>query len=197
MAENLSDQENNARFVEYPYDLHETWWNDMQHRKMRAICSRVHPNETILDVGCNSGYVHEFVPKSCEVHGVDLSPALVEKAKVNYKSAQVASADALPFSDKSFDVVMFLGAIEYVFDPEQVMRELARVAKRVILFEANHPLGVWGTHRIPTHEYMVRSYTEESCKQLLETVGTVSWSGIIEGHGQKQHMCFEVSMTGK
>lgn len=194
MAENLSDDANNQRFVEYPYDLHETWWNDMQHRKMRAICSRVKPGETILDVGCNSGYVHEFVPKSCEVHGVDLSPALVEKAKTRYKSAQVAGANELPFPDKSFDVVMLLGVIEYVFDPNQVMKELARVARRVVLIEANHPLGVWGTHRIPSHEFMVRSYTEESCKELLETVGTVTWTQIIDGHGQHQHMCFEVAL---
>jgi ubiquinone/menaquinone biosynthesis C-methylase UbiE len=194
MAENLSDQDNNARFVEYPYDLHKTWWNDMQHRKMRALCARIHASEKILDVGCNSGYVQEFVPKSCEVHGVDLSPTLVEIAKTRYVSAQVAGADALPFPDKSFDVVILAGVIEYVFDPNQVMQELARVARRMILIEANHPLGVWGTHRIPSHEYMVRSYTEETCQDLLETVGKVTWKEIIEGHGQKQHMCFEVTL---
>lgn len=193
MAENLSDAQNNARFVEYPYDIHETWWNDLQQRKMRSMCSRVRAGETVLDVGCNSGYLPEFLDKSCVVHGVDLSPALVEKAKTRgYATVQVAGAEALPFPDKSVDVIVFAGVVEYVFDPEQVMRELARVARRALLVEANHEHGVWGEKRVPIHAYMVRGYNEETLRALLGTVGTVTWCEVVEGFGAPQHRIMEV-----
>lgn len=195
MADNLSNEENNARFVNYPYDLRRDWWNDLQVRKLERVAKCVRPGETVLDVGCNSGYMVDFLPKTCEVHGVDLSPELVEKAKARLVSAQVAGAHNLPFPDKSFDVVLFLGVIEYVFDPEAVMKELARVARRAIIIEANHEDGVWGKKRVEGgHPYMVRGYDEPRLRALCETVGHVTQVAVIFGFGANQHRIAEVTL---
>ena len=196
MAENLGVKENHERFREYPYDIHETWWNDLQKRKMRAMAARILPGESVLDVGCNSGYLPEFLPKGCVADAVDLSPALVEKARARglYRSVQVAPAESLPFPDKSFDVVFMAGVIEYPFDPQQVMRELARIAKRIILVEACHEEGIWGAHRIPMHSHMVRSYDEAALVAEVSTVGKVTFVQVIEGHGKGQHRFVEVTL---
>jgi ubiquinone/menaquinone biosynthesis C-methylase UbiE len=194
VAENLSKVDNESRFVDYPYDLHETWWNDMQKRKMRAMCARVRPGETVLDVGCNSGYIVEFLPPGCVAHGVDLSPDLVSKAAKRLATAQVAGAEELPFPDKSMDVVVFAGVIEYVFDPAQAMRELARVARRIILVEANHEKGVWGAHRIAQHAYMVRSYDEDALRKELSAVGTVTWMTLVGMGSEFHHRIMEVAL---
>lgn len=196
MADNIGVDENNARFTEYPYDIHETWWNDLQKRKMAAMASRVRAGETVLDVGCNSGYLPEFLPTGCVAHGVDLSPSLVAKAQARglYASVQVAPAETLPFGDKSADVVVLGGVIEYPFDPQQVMRELARVARRIIIVEANHEDGIWGAKRIPIHSHMVRSYNEAALCAEVGTVGTVTWLSVIEGHGSPQHRIVEVTL---
>lgn len=195
MAENLSVEENNARFKEYPFDIHETWWNDLQKRKMTAMAARIRPGETILDVGCNSGYLPEFLPSGCVAHAIDLSPALVEKAKTRgYASVQVAAADSIPFPDKSFDVAFMAGVIEYVFDVQHVMRELARVGKRIALIEACHEKGIWGAHRIPIHSHMVRSYDEAALVAEVSTIGKVTHIQVIEGHGSGQHRFVEVTL---
>jgi SAM-dependent methyltransferase len=195
MADNIGVKENNERFVEYPYNIRETWWNDLQLRKMRACGRRIRQGEVVVDVGCNSGYLHEFLPPACEIHGVDLSPALVAIAQTRYTSAIVAPAEALPFPDRYADVVTILGVIEYVFDPVQVMKELARVARRAILIEANHEDGVWGTKRVEGgHPYMVRGYNEQSLRELCSTVGVVTWIEVVAGFGAGQHRIAEVTM---
>ena len=194
MAENLSVEQNNERFTEYPYDIHETWWNDLQKRKMAAMAARIRPGEVVLDVGCNSGYLHEFVPTGCVVHGVDLSPSLVAKASQRYASAQVAAVEHLPFADKSVDVVVMAGVIEYPFDPQVALRECARVAKRIVIVEACHENGIWGAHRIPIHSHMVRSYNEYTLREEVGTIGTVTHHEVIEGHGSGQHRIVEVDL---
>jgi ubiquinone/menaquinone biosynthesis C-methylase UbiE len=149
----------------------------------------------IVDVGCNSGYLPEFLHKDCQVHGVDLSPSLVEIAKTRLASAQVSGAEALPFPDKFADVVTLLGVIEYVFDPYQVMREMARVAKRIVLIEANHEDGVWGKARVEGgHPYMVRGYNEDTLRELCSTIGAVTWVEVVAGFGANQHRIMEISL---
>lgn len=196
MAENLDRAGNEARFREYPYDLHETWWNDTQKRKMAAMAARIHKGEKVLDIGCNSGYLPEFVDASCEVHGIDLSPALVEKAKTRgYATVQVAGAESLPFPDKSFDVAFMAGVIEYPSDVQLALRECARVAKRIVLVEACHETGVWGEHRIANHAHMVRSYNEATLRAEVSTIGEVTHHQVIEGHGGGgQHRIVEVTL---
>lgn len=196
MAENVGVAENNARFIEYPYDIHETWWNDLQKRKMTAMAARIKPNESVLDIGCNSGYLPEFLPSGCVAEAIDLSPALVEKARRRggYRNVQVADVQELPFLDKSFDVVFMAGVIEYPFDPQKALRECARVARRIVLVEACHEDGIWGKHRISTHAHMVRSYDEESLIQEVSTIGKVTFIQVIEGHGSGQHRFVEVML---
>jgi len=192
MAENLSVKENNARFTDYPYDLRRDWWVDMQKRKLASMCSRIRPSESVLDVGCNSGYIVEFLPAGCTAYGVDLSPSLVAKAIAAGMDARVAPAERLPFKRKSIDVITCSGLIEYPFDPSAVMREMARVARRSIIITFDHELGTWGAHRIAAHAHMVRSYTEAAARALLAEVGTAELYDTIYHGSVPQHVVYEV-----
>jgi ubiquinone/menaquinone biosynthesis C-methylase UbiE len=70
------------------------------------------------------------------VQGLDLAPALVEKAKLNAKIAQVeidfveGDAEALPYADETFDFVISQFGHMFAPRPEVVTRELLRVLKR-------------------------------------------------------------------
>jgi SAM-dependent methyltransferase len=96
--------------------------------------------EAVLDIGCGAG-VDVFVaalrvgPEG-RVCGVDATPAMVAKASATAAAAGLgnveireAQADALPFPDRSFDVVISNGVINLSLDKPQVFAELFRVLR--------------------------------------------------------------------
>ena len=193
MAENVSTEKNNSRFTDYPYDLRRDSWTDLQRERLRLMCERIRPGERVLDVGCNSGYLHEFAPPDTEIHGVDMSPDLVAIAATRYASAQVAPAEHLPFLDRSFDVVIAGAIIEYVYDPLVMLKELARVSRRAVVGCADHESGIWGSHRVERHTFMVRSYNENRLRADLSTIGDIDWLDKLEWHGTNQYYLWEVA----
>lgn len=70
----------------------------------------------ILDAGCGEGYytsgVSGSLTKPHEIYGIDVSKEAVVKAAATYKNANfaVASVNALPFSNSSFDATLSLFA---------------------------------------------------------------------------------------
>jgi len=94
------------------------------------------PGMSVLDVGCGTGnYVLELAKQGLTVTGVDVSPAMLERARAKAAagnlgvSLRLADAAALPFDDGSFDAVLSVTALEFVPDPALALREAYRVLK--------------------------------------------------------------------
>ena len=92
--------------------------------------------DSILDVGCGKGYLlYDFsltVP-GVEVYGIDISKYAIEHAKEEIKDClQVGHANALPYSDKSFDLVVSIGTLHnlYCYDLEKALHEIERVGRK-------------------------------------------------------------------
>ena len=91
-----------------------------------------------LDVGCGRGEMLDYAErrlKFASVQGVEVVPNLIDGVRVVR-----AEGHALPFPDKSFDVVTLFDVIEHLLpdDDEAVCRELLRVARQHILLTANN-----------------------------------------------------------
>jgi len=87
-------------------------------------------NEKVLDVGCASMLFKPFVlAKNAEYTGLDLAE--------NFKPNIVASADNLPFKDKSFDWVVLADILEHIPNPEDAVKEACRVGRKVIAVVPN------------------------------------------------------------
>jgi ubiquinone/menaquinone biosynthesis C-methylase UbiE len=92
------------------------------------------PGSQVLDVACGSGQLALMAAKDgMEVTGVDIAGNLVKRAqaraqaeglKVRFKEAD---AEALPFDDASFDVVVSLIGAMFAPRPDYVAKELLRV----------------------------------------------------------------------
>lgn len=92
--------------------------------------------ESVLDVACGTGVVAVTAARrGARVRGLDLSPALLEDARRN---AAVISADiefmegdaeALPYADASFDVVLSQFGHMFAPRPELAVAEMLRVLK--------------------------------------------------------------------
>ena len=102
------------------------------------------PGATILDVGCGKGFLlHEFtqaLPGS-KVTGIDISEYAVQHAKEEVKPfVQLGNANALPFDDDSFDLVVSITTLHnlYVYDLWESLMEIERVGRgpKYIVVEA-------------------------------------------------------------
>jgi 2-polyprenyl-6-hydroxyphenyl methylase/3-demethylubiquinone-9 3-methyltransferase len=95
----------------------------------------------VLDVGCGGGFTSEFLAKrGAKVWGIDQSAACIEAAKAHARLSnldihyRVGMAEALPWEDSCFDVVVCVDVLEHVKDPRQAIAEIARVLKPGGLF---------------------------------------------------------------
>lgn len=92
---------------------------------------------TILDLGCGSGvHIKLFAERCRQITGVDFSEQMLLQAEKELEgidkrkwTLKQADAQELPFPDKSFDVVISMGLLDYVPSPEQVLSECHRVLK--------------------------------------------------------------------
>jgi len=101
-------------------------------RNLAALPSR----GSYLDVGCGRGEMLAEAKRLgfAPIQGVDVVPALMGPHVMR------AEAYALPFADKSWDVVTLFDVLEHLLpgDDEAACRELHRVARRHLLFTANN-----------------------------------------------------------
>jgi SAM-dependent methyltransferase len=98
--------------------------------------ARVRAGQKVLDVGCGTGVVAVTAARAgARVTGLDLTPALLERARENSQIAEVridwqeGDAEKLPFDDSAFDVVLSQFGHMFAPRPEVVTAEMLRVLK--------------------------------------------------------------------
>jgi SAM-dependent methyltransferase len=102
--------------------------------------ARVGPSDRLLEVGCGSGVISRWIAKegfcSTPVVASDLNPFLLKEARALSEAEdlgdriefEVANAEALPFEDNSFDIVLAVTVIEEC-DADKAIAEMVRVLK--------------------------------------------------------------------
>jgi SAM-dependent methyltransferase len=129
--------------------------------------------ETALDVATGGGHVaRRLRERGFQVVTVDPAPGM--------GADTTARAEDLPFADSSFDTVATRIAPHHFDDVELAVREMARVAKDVVLVEdtlyTDERVEEAEKLRDPTH---VRNYTEDEWRGFLEGAGlTIEDAGV-------------------
>jgi SAM-dependent methyltransferase len=92
--------------------------------------------DSVLDVGCAKGFMMHDMARlipGLVVKGVDVSEYAIDNAMPDMRGhVRAADAAALPFPDKSFDVVISINTIHNLARAEcaQALKEIERVARR-------------------------------------------------------------------
>lgn len=85
------------------------------------IALLVGKNETVLDAGCNIGFLGKYSDKSNVIYGFDYSHKFVQRSKKIYQDAIVYdgnSLESLPWK-RRFSVIVFADILEHLHDPEK------------------------------------------------------------------------------
>ncbi|MFP3873115.1 MAG: class I SAM-dependent methyltransferase [Thiohalophilus sp.] len=102
------------------------------------LCAAVDPHggDRVLDIACGSGTAALVAARRyCEVTGIDYVPTLVERAKRRAAADgfdvdfRVADAQALPFQDASFDVILSVYGVQFAPDQERAALEMLRICR--------------------------------------------------------------------
>jgi len=156
-------------------------WRFGQERRLRLI-DRYAPlqDKTILDVGCGLGtYVERFREFSDRAYGIDIEVERVVEGGKSVPNLLAAAAEALPFADTSFDILVLHEVLEYVRYDRQATEEAYRLLKpggRIVIFAPNrlYPFethGIWwrGEYRFgnfPLVNYLPHSLRERLCPHV-------------------------------
>jgi 2-polyprenyl-3-methyl-5-hydroxy-6-metoxy-1,4-benzoquinol methylase len=179
--------------------------------ELEAVLPELEPNATLLDVGSGVGDIAARAREMARQQRVDLSLITIDMAetlavasRARTGNAVRGNATALPFADRSVDVVMCSQTLHHFEDASaaRVLKELDRVARvRVIISDLRRSwlaaAGLWlasfplGFHPVSRHDGVVsimRGYTRDELRRLVQ-------SSTGRAPNVTQHMGWRVTAT--
>ena len=118
-----------------------TLGRETRFRELLLAPARLQQGESVLDVGCGTGSLalvaKRMVGPAGQVHGIDASVPMIARAKSKARRRRVdayfdvASADALPFPDRAFDVALSTVMLHHLSTTTRVaaVSEIRRVLR--------------------------------------------------------------------
>ena len=140
----------------------------------------------VLEIAIGTGLNLPFYPADVELTGIEISPAMLEIARRRAKSLGrqvklvVGDAQALPFSDQSFDTVVCTIALCSIPDDRQAVAEAWRVLRPggsfVALEHVRSPnIIIRGLEHL-LESYTLRTQADHLLREPVETVQEAGFS---------------------
>jgi SAM-dependent methyltransferase len=108
---------------------------------------------TVLNVGAGTG---SYEPPGRDVTAVEPSALMRAQRPAGAAPCVAGTAESLPFEDQSFDAAMAVSTVHHWQDPIAGLREMRRVARRVVVFTHDASDTGW-RHRF----WLTRDYLPE------------------------------------
>jgi SAM-dependent methyltransferase len=106
---------------------------------------------TVLNVGAGTG---SYEPSDREVTAVEPSAVMRAQRPAGAARCVAATAESLPFEDQSFDAAMAFATVHHWQDPIAGLREMQRVARRVVVFTCDTNDRSWRRRFWLTRDYL-------------------------------------------
>lgn len=108
---------------------------------LALVAEQVPEGSRVLDLGCGTGSLLSYLQqeRGCSVTGVEIDPEKVLGAI--RRGVPVIESDVETvtpaFADRSYDVAVLSRTLQSMLDPEHVLREMSRIADRLIVSMPN------------------------------------------------------------
>lgn len=178
---------NGARvFWRFAFELSGEVYDSRFHNHSKALSEEVLAENipvkgSVIDVGCGVGRWCRIASKYAgKVVGIDYSKSLIDEAKSKTDIANVTflvGDVTKDLNDEKFDLALLLHVIEHIDDADQTLKDLKRVASKIIVevpdFEQDSLNYVRLKQNLPFYSDgdHVREYTEEILVNQLERNG--------------------------
>ena len=106
---------------------------------------------TVLNVGAGTG---SYEPPDREVTAVEPSAVMRAQRPADAAQCVAAVAERLPFEDQSFDAAMAFATVHHWQNPIAGLREMQRVARRVVVFTCDTTDRSWRSRFWLTRDYL-------------------------------------------
>jgi SAM-dependent methyltransferase len=133
---------------------------------------------TVLNVGAGTG---SYEPPGRHVLAVEPSALMRSQRLPDGAPCLAGSAENLPFADQSFDAAMAVCTVHHWQDPIAGLREMRRVARRVVVFagDTSDPGQFW-----LTRDYLPEFAALRPCRVLASLTGLARAGRRAEGSAQ-------------
>lgn len=200
------DNQIEQRQVNIHFDKSSKYWSDLYfhqnvfgviHQERRQIALEyfdslsLQEESNILEIGCGAGHTTvDLAKRGYIIEAIDSVPGMIELTQKHAQeaglgsriSASIGDTHALCFPENSFDCIIAMGVIPWVYDPWKVFREIVRVLKPqgfVIINTTNrYRLHHWSDPILLPFMKPIK----EKLKQVLETLGLRKNSSAAKPH---------------
>jgi SAM-dependent methyltransferase len=107
--------------------------------------------QTVLNVGAGAG---SYEPSDRDVIAVEPSAVMRAQRPAGAARCVAGTAESLPFEDQSFDAAMAFATVHHWQDPIAGVREMRRVARRVVVFTCDTTDRSWRRRFWLTRDYL-------------------------------------------
>lgn len=147
-----------------------------------AILPHLRENDRVLDVGCGNGTLgralldHPYCPKGVMVEGL-------ERYKRGGEPITVHPYDGIrmPLADGSFDIVIVADVLHHEQDEPRLLRECARVSRRLVVIKDHVVQGPLAQQRISLIDWAANAPYGVKCLYRYHTPS--EWAGVREALG--------------
>jgi methionine biosynthesis protein MetW len=112
---------------------------------LKRIAKLVEKNSKVLDIGCEDGQLLAYLAneKQADARGIEIQPQYVSQCVQNGLSVIQgdANTDLTFYKDNTFDYVISSQMLQATTQPKEVLREMMRIGKHVIVSIPN--FGHW------------------------------------------------------